>query len=132
MILTCIEKYNLLSFYLFFLWSEGTKNITKRTESKNQPMLQRLNVQRCAKLSKMPVLLFRDVLACMWRRLGRVMSTVRCCCCLFVACGCWLFVGCLLVVCCLFVFYFSHFFPLPLPLFLFSSFFLCFDVGCGG
>ena len=100
MILTCIEKYNLLFFYsfIFFLWSAGTKNITKRTESKNQPMLQRLNVQRCAKLSKMPVLLFRDVLACMWRRLGRVMSTVRCCLLLWFVVGCWLVVCLLMIV----------------------------------
>jgi hypothetical protein len=56
--------------------SRPSKSVTARTDSKNQPMLQRLNLQRCAKLAKMPQPLVRDVLACLWRRLGRVMSTV--------------------------------------------------------
>ena len=121
-------EHSLCELILFF---EGTKNITKRTESKNQPTLQRLNVQRCAKRSKMPVVLFRDVLACMWRRLGRVMSTVR----LFLVvvfggCFWWLF----LVVVFSGFFYFSFFFFLSFFVFLslFSSLSLSFHVGCGG
>ena len=44
-------------------------------DNKNQPILQRLNVQRCAKLTKMPHSLYKAVLQGMWARLGRVMGT---------------------------------------------------------
>jgi hypothetical protein len=48
---------------------------SSKTSSSSKAAPQRLNMQRCAKQCRLPQALFKDVLMCLWRRLGRVMRS---------------------------------------------------------
>jgi hypothetical protein len=56
---------------------ESKKSLHQRGggDNKNQPVLQRLNTQRCAKMTNISQSLYKELLSCIWNRLGKIMNT---------------------------------------------------------